>query len=223
MNLSEDGICKTTRDTHEQEWIDEQSDNSAALAQEFVDLADKIRALPATKEEANKLVVADSLQSLIEVANQMGSDQFTKTQFQSTILLGRGLTKREVAEALDIPGGESMLHEWHRQDIAYRKLVGYWREEAENEHFSKAVREIEMLADKTDSANLRLKLLKLRLDLAYKPEDRHRWKAEISLREREVVAHEKEADRGVNAAPPFPLPDDGVLDVEFTAKDGSGL
>jgi len=221
--LPDNAITQTTRDEHETEWLDEKREHSAVVAQQFVAMADKIRALPAPKEEATKLVVADNIRSLVAVANDLDSGEFTQRQFQAAMLLGWGLTKMEVADALDIPGGEGTLHEWHRCSKPFQQLVNYWRQEAEHDHFAKAVREIELLAAETTDPNLRLKLLKFRLDLADKPEDRYRWSTEVTLREREVAAHEKEASRGTESAPSFPIPNDDVIDAEFTVRDDSGL
>jgi len=203
--------------TYVDRWKQEQLDDCRRVVNNLLEMVDKLKRLPASHEDARKLVAADNVGQLISVVREMESTELSKLQMMSAALRGRGLKHAEIASLLDVPGGPATLHIWENTSSAYRKATKYWRQVTEEDQLAMALREIEEVASKTTDSNLMLKLIRLRLLLADKPEDRARWQKEIELREREVAAKEREVDKESGAEPPFDVP--RIIEPEFEVLD----
>ena len=145
-----------------------------------------------------------------------------ETQGQAAILMGRGLTAGEIAEVLDLPGGEATVHRWRTSSRQFRGVVRYWSEVAEDEQRSALLKELDYLGGMDLDARDRIRVASLRSKIAVQPEQREFMERQLELREREVIAKEKEADRGgreLRVRPSFVVDPLDCEDVEFIAED----
>ena len=205
------------KESYVEEWKATHLEEAQGIVAALVDMAEKLKQLPADREDARKIVAADNVGDLVRVVNEMEPTEISRLQLISAALRGRGLKYSEIADLLDIPNGEATLHLWENTIVSYKKTIRYWMRIAEEDQRAMIMREIEEVAASTSDPGLMIKLIRLRFMLADKPEDRARWNKEIELREREVAAKEKEADKGTGDKPPFPIPE--FLDADFTAFD----
>jgi len=203
--------------SYEEKWKKEQLEETREVVAALVDMAERLKQLPANREDARKIVAADNVGDLVRVVNEMEPTELSRLQLLSAALRGRGLKHSEIADILDIPNGAATLHVWENTILPYKRAIRYWRRIAEEDQLAMAIREIEEVAESTSDPGLMIKLIRLRLLLADKPEDRERWQKEIELREREVAAREKEVDVGTGSKPPFAVP--AFIDADFTAVD----
>ncbi len=215
--------------TREEEWVKDQVERCRATVDGLHGALEYIQALPPTKDEARKIVAVNNVTNLLEVAQKLIPKGLTRNHSYAAMMLGRGLTYEEVADVLELPEGESTLHIWRAQSKDFQKLMKYWRDVTLDEQLSMALREIDLLQQDADDEKVRLGLIKLRMDLSARPEDSARWQYEMSLRDREVTAKERDVDRSLPKEIPSWIPpmdeyvNESVIEAEFETEDETTL
>lgn len=205
-------------------WVQEKREQTLALLDGLFETLEYLRALPADGQEAHKLVAMDGLEAILPVATQLAPEDLTRDQAYAAMLIGRGLTVREAALALDLPEAEARVHLWLGKQ-SFRRLVRHWRRTTMEDQLALVLRELDEL-EAGASPGILLKVARLRYEISQAPAERDLKEAGLQLKLREVVAREREVDHetGQEARPPWmddvrDYPGGMILDAEFTAED----
>ena len=162
-------------------------------AEEIVDslatMASDIAKFPSGIEDARLQLALRGLDAAL--AAPLGGAAMTRDQLAGAVLLGRGLTFAEAAEALGITEGQ--LYYWDRTVPGFRREMAQWREnmelDTEARLYSTIARMGASMDDMKDQDKIRL--LGLMEKISAKPESRARWAAEYRL-EKEKIDAQKE-------------------------------
>lgn len=206
------------------EWVQERREEALRIVGGIFSAMEYLRSLPENADEARKLVAVNQIDDLLPVASQLAPAGMTKDQVYAAMLVGRGLTWKEAAQALGVPGGEALLHEWNVSNRDFRRVVRYWRRVTLEEQLGLLLREIDAVAASTGSESIKIKLARLRWELSKHPGEQELQTYKLALEERMVVAREAEVSQG-EQRPTRPAwlddvqPYDGeVFDAEFTVE-----
>lgn len=148
---------------------------------------DYITALPKSKTDARREV------AMARFADSFGMSipsDMTLEKYQAAMLIGRGLSHVEAADAV----GMSIAELYGAMDREFRHVMRFWYLRTFEEYFSGMIRMVDHLMETVNDPEQMIKLLKHMGELAGKAEDRERWETEINLREREIRAREQDAD-----------------------------
>lgn len=197
-------------------WKDGEIEKAKLNARQLVEMVDRLEDLPEDEAGCRDLVRQDAITSARSLAQQVEHSDLSKTQIAAAIMLGRGILYESVADALDV--NEMEIHQWRSDLPAFRQFTKYWKTITEEEQFSRAIREMEEVASETSDPKVLLGLVKLRLQMSDKPEERQQWQAEYDLRRREVEAKEKVVDHGVSG-PPRAIPPSEIVDADFFEEE----
>ncbi len=178
----------------EDEWVTKRRDETLSVLSELFDTLESIRSLPADRNEALKIVAVKDLDELLPVASQLAPEELSRDQVYAAMLMGRGLTAQEAAEALALPNGEALIHTWKAGNKLFKRVMNYWRRHTMEEQFGLALRELDQVAAETHNDALRLKVARMRYEISQQPEDRDLEKYNLWLKTREVEAREREVD-----------------------------
>lgn len=190
-------------DLFSEEQVERAKGNLARVA----DLAQRMKNLPADKEESRELVVSGVIRESRSLASTMADDKLTETQAAAAIMLGRGLLYQEVANALDID--EMDIHEWNTTVPDFRGWIKYFRRTMQEEQWGYAVRELQALADRSDDDRTLMRLIETRLKIASKPDEEERFERELALKKR--AQDRKEAETAQRISRSFDLPPRAVM------------
>jgi len=205
---------------HDREQVEEKIEEARKLANLIDESRDAIRALPRTKDDARRRLAMARFAETFGMAAPSGMSLET---YQAAMLIGRGLTHEEAADAV----GLQLSELYQRMDGEFRRVCTFWYHRTFEEYFSHMIRIIDFLIESTTDPETLIKLVTRMESLADRAEDRERWLTEIHLREREIRAREQETDAYVQSVSQLSklVPGETLeaIDVEFEieeAQDG---
>ncbi len=186
------------------------------------DLAQRMKNLPADKEESRSMVASGVVRDSKSLARALADDDLTEHQAAAAIMLGRGLLYGEVAEALEVD--EMDIHEWNTTTPNFRSWVKYFRRIMQEEQWGYALRELQALADRSDDDRIMMRLIETRLKIAEKPDEEERFERDFALKlHAQSQKDNATAQRGNR---PFNLPPGSVIvdvvDAEVEDTEDAG-
>ena len=202
-----------------EEWVQRRLDEAKSIAVQADVIRERLRQLPDNREQAR---VHMTRVKLAEVFGIPVKADMSPTKFRAAVAYGWGLRPQEVAMALGcLPADIYVMI-----DDDFRAVAQHWREQRMDEYFHTMMRAIDWLWDSTQDPDTVIKLLKEVRQLAGTGEDRRRWEKEFELREREVMAKERDSSTYERQAGLTPLPvgaveaiDIEVLEAEYEEED----
>lgn len=163
-----------------------------AIVEKHDQMIRDVDTFPANVSEARiKLALAGLDAALLAPTSAM----LTREQLAAAVLLGRGLTYAEVAEALGISEGH--VHLWDRAVPGFRNEIAIWREALELDVQGRLYRDVAEMMQNGELADTdRIRLLSLAEKISSKPEDRARYAAELRIKREQLEINRKQAGKG---------------------------
>jgi len=166
-------------------WLHDKLAEAEQVVSYLSSMQDNLQALPEDADGARKEL---ALARLGDVYGIVRPDGFSHEKFKAAYLVGRGLTQDEVASVMGV--GLPELHTM--MDDQFRSVVRHWRSVTLDDYFSVILRYVDGLVDSVLDPSTAIKLLRELRGLVTIPEERERWEAEMTMRERELQARERE-------------------------------